>query len=392
MLWHSKAYMCAGCLVKIAASTSYPPRDQRMLGFIADTRKQSFCPTCQGHVHRAGHPSLADGRPDLIRQLHPSLNPGLDPAAVTLGSNVKVTWLCTSCTCGAPHIWTTRICHRAVSGTGCPVCNGSPPCRCSSLAARRPDIAAQWHPTLNGSLQPTDVAISSNAKVHWQCHNHSPPGAWTARVEHRTLATCGTGCPVCARADGIRLRQPRGTLAEEDPELAQQWHPTLNGSLSPETVTSGSFKRVAWLCPGSSCQHPHVWMSTILDRTSRKRGCPFCAGKQVCPCNSLAARFPAIAAEWHPDLNSTSKISLPEQCPPSSHQYVWWQHLSADGAVHKWQAGVASRTALGSGCPQCAGRRCDATSLAAHKGVPYMPHPSCLIDGTCWGSENVCVA
>ena len=344
-------HMCAGSLFNMQHAS--PILQGTCLDVLLMVQKQSFRHTHKGHVHRAGHPSLADGRPNLVAQLHPSLNPGLDPAAVSLGSNVFATWLCTSCACGAPHIWTTKIYQRALSGTGCPVCIGSPPCRCSSLAARRPDVAAQWHPTLNGSLQPTDVAVRSHAKVHWQCHNHSLPGEWTAKVDSRTKPRFGNGRPACAQAS--RTRQPRAILAEEDHELAQQWHPTLNGSLSPEMITAGSGRRVAWLCPKSSCQHPHVWTTRLYTRRQNK--CPFCSGSRVCHCNSLAARFPAIAAQWHPDLNRTSKVSTPEQCPPSSNRIVWWQHWSADGALHEWQVSINHRTAKGTGCPRCAGCR-----------------------------------
>ena len=71
------------------------------------------------------------------------------------------------------------------------------------------------------------------------------------------------------------------------PEIAAQWHPTLNGNLTPAMVTAGSRKKVWWIC-----SEGHVWKAAIYSRGGKqKTGCPVCAGKV-----KLGARFPAIAA------------------------------------------------------------------------------------------------
>ncbi|MFR6377400.1 MAG: zinc-ribbon domain-containing protein [Oscillospiraceae bacterium] len=38
-------------------------------------------------------------------------------------------------------------------------------------------------------------------------------------------------------------------LAAKAPDVAAQWHSTLNGNLTPEMVTPGSHRRVCWQCP-----------------------------------------------------------------------------------------------------------------------------------------------
>ena len=35
----------------------------------------------------------------------------------------------------------------------------------NDLASQCPDVAKQWHPTKNGSLKPTDVAVKSQKKA-----------------------------------------------------------------------------------------------------------------------------------------------------------------------------------------------------------------------------------
>ena len=83
--------------------------------------------------------------------------------------------------------------------------------------------------------------------------------------------------------------QVHRSLAEGDAELASQWHPLLNDpNITPDTVSLGSNVRATWLCPHSTCQHPHVWEAIVRSRARLGSGCPFCTGQKVCPCNSLA--------------------------------------------------------------------------------------------------------
>ena len=63
---------------------------------------------------------MAEGRPDLAKQWHPQENGDLSPKAVSLGSAKHVTWLCTACPCGHPHVWTAAVIRRArMLNTGC---------------------------------------------------------------------------------------------------------------------------------------------------------------------------------------------------------------------------------------------------------------------------------
>lgn len=61
----------------------------------------------------------------------------------------------------------------------------------------------------------------------------------------------------------------------------------------------------------------------------------------------LVNEHPAIAAQWHPELNVDLDLAT---IGPGSHKAVFWR--CDDG--HVWQAQVHSRVA-GTGCPQCAG-------------------------------------
>ena len=150
------------------------------------------------------HPPLSS-RPELAEQWHPTKNGDKAPASVTLGSAFTAWWLCTPCSCGQPHEWQAKVYARALSRSGCPIYAGRQPCRCGSLAALRPEVAAEWHPAGNRELTPEGVTPFSSRKVHWVCHKHSALFTWAASVSNRTKAHKPTGCPLCAR----EARRPR---------------------------------------------------------------------------------------------------------------------------------------------------------------------------------------
>jgi hypothetical protein len=51
------------------------------------------------------------------------------------------------------------------------------------------------------------------------------------------------------------------------PEVANEWHPTKNGELTPNDLTRASSKKVWWLCPKG-----HSYESTIANRTRQRSG------------------------------------------------------------------------------------------------------------------------
>ena len=115
---------------------------------------------------------------------------------------------------------------------------------------------------MNGDLTPNDVSAGSQKKVWWQC---SKGHEWLAAVCYRNN---GGGCPICS---GKKVLAGYNDLATLNPELVKEWHPIKNGTLTPSDVTSGSSKKVWWLC-----EKGHEWDAIICNRSKKKSGCPFC--------------------------------------------------------------------------------------------------------------------
>jgi positive regulator of sigma E activity len=219
------------------------------------TRLGAGCPSCAGK-RVSGTNSLAALHPQIAAQWHPTKNGDLTPDRVVVGSERKAWWKCPQ---GADHVWLASISQRTGRGSGCPYCAGQKVSGTNSLAASHPQIAAQWHPTLNGELTPDRVVAGSSKKAWWKC----PQGAdhvWSTEIASRTSA--GAGCPSCA---GQKV-STTNSLAALFPEIAGQWHPTKNGGVTPDDVTTGS----------SPQGTDHVWLATIDQRTHGGSGCPSC--------------------------------------------------------------------------------------------------------------------
>jgi hypothetical protein len=182
------------------------------------------------------------------------------------------------------------------------------------------------------------------------------------RYPLRELAAVLTGESVeRARAEAriLRMRGHRSRYwIAGYPHLLAEWHLTKNGDLFPDEVSYGSRKRIWWKC---SKGPDHEWCVSPSNRTSRGRGCPFCANRAVSATNSLASLAPEIAREWHPTKNSEL---TPDRIVAKSHRSAWWR-CSTD-RTHVWHARLASRWWHDAGCPFCANQRVStATSLAA---------------------------
>ena len=220
------------------------------------------CPFCAGREVLAGFNDLASTHPALSAQWDQEKNFDLTPQMVAAGNSRKVWWRCEK-----GHSWQATIASRT-SGRGCPVCaNRKILPGFNDLATTHLALAAEWHPTKNGNLTPSQVVSGSHQTVWWRC---SLDHEWRAEIVDRTRGT--NGCPYCGNK---KVLAGFNDLASIEPEIAAEWHPTLNGALTPETVTAGSNRKVWWLCPEG-----HVWRTAISNRTNAKKrtGCPVCAG------------------------------------------------------------------------------------------------------------------
>ncbi len=276
--------------------------------------KTSPCPVCSGQLPEKGKTDLSSLHPEISGEAD-----GWDPSEYFPGSNRKMTWKCKQ-----GHRWQAVIYERAKRNSRCPYCSNTKVMPgFNDLQTLFPQIASEavdW--------DPARVNPGSHKKYIWRC----PKGhTWSSTPMHRTRMR--QGCGVC---DNKQIQEGVNDLKSQYPRIAE-----LADGWNPSTVTSGSRKRMPWVC-----QYGHKWSATVGDVTSRSQSCPFCSNTRLLTgFNDLKTKFPLIASEafgWEPSLVH----------PGTNSRKNWICKYD-----HKWRATVNSRTVLGAKCPFCSGSR-----------------------------------
>lgn len=364
-----------------------------------DTR--NLCPCCSNRMLCEDN-SLAQVRPDIAKDWHPSKNAPLTPNDVVAGGDRRVWWVCKH-----GHEWQASIGSRVINGTGCSKC---------SLQTSRIEIAVYselkalfdvvaWREKISG--YECDIYLDDRIGVeidgvYW--HRRRPEqelaksaafkaaGIQLFRLREDGLSPLSERdvtfkasedeFVVISRLVGsllrfaenpehqsARLREyikgpglineplyrnlvanlpappPGYSLADQHPEIARQWVSDLNAPLSPEHFRPQANKKIWW-----RCENGHTWKTTPNIRVFQGTGCPHCPRKVVLAptdCNLVVVN-PRLANEWHPERNGELE---PQDVWPNSNKKIWWRCSKG----HEWRATVASRAA-GSGCPYCYGR------------------------------------
>ena len=230
---------------------------------IASRARGCSCPVCANRIILPGFNDLATTHPALAAEWNEEKNGDLTPQKISYGYDKKVWWRCS-----LGHEWKASPSSRIHMAAGCPICSGYAVQKgYNDLETLYPLVAAEWNYEKNDSLTPDQVVAGSNRIVWWRC---SLGHEWRAAIVDRTAGT--NGCPYCTNR---KVLAGFNDLATLEPEIAAQWHPTLNGELLPTQVTAGSSRRIWWLC-----SEGHVWRTSVANRTNAKKrtGCPVCAG------------------------------------------------------------------------------------------------------------------
>ena len=297
-----------------------------------DCRTKRFrvveCPYCTGNRILKGYNDISTTHPEIFEEWDIENN-YLDPFTIGAGSHLKVNWKCSK-----GHRWSAKVESRTRLGRSCPYCSGKKVLAgFNDLGTLNPKLAQEWHPSKNGELTPKDVTLNTHKKYWWVCDKGHE---WQISPHNRNF---GTNCPFCSGRFAINGETD---LATTHPELAQEWHPSKNGELSPEQITSGSHKKVWW-----KCSKGHEWLAVVHSR-SCGNGCPFCFGRiAIVGETDLATVYPEIAREWNYEKN---KGKTPQMFTKASSKKVWWV---CNVCGSEWRTCISIRARGSSNCPCC---------------------------------------
>ncbi|KAL3153607.1 hypothetical protein ABBQ32_013213 [Trebouxia sp. C0010 RCD-2024] len=247
------------------------------------------------HVQQEG-PDISNLHLPLQQQWDLHANAHLGNIVIKPQSKKRVWWRCDQCPDGHLHTWSAVVQNRSNS-SGCPQCSGYQVCKHNSLATKAPLVAAQWDYGANTGT-PDNVVAQSDHPVNWHCK--ACGCKWEATPNSR-VSREKAGCPQCANDAKTKQRTRQPTFAACNHPLLAEWDYESNAAKGhfPGKVRLRSNKQIFWLCTKCPATQKHSWSAAPHHRTGRvKTGCPFCARKAACRCNSLQALCPDIAAEW----------------------------------------------------------------------------------------------
>lgn len=184
-----------------------------------------------------------------------------------------------------------------------------------------PALLALWDEEKNG--EPAAKVLVGYKTHWWKC-----PEGHSFQRQSKTLKR-KPECPTCALGGQ--------SFAGTYPHLASRWDAEKN-DVGPEVVSPAHTAEVWW-----RCEEGHSFARSPLSM-GQDDSCPHCA----LAADSLAARFPEIAKEWHPHRNGEMTAA---QVEPDHMMTAWW--VCSKG--HEFQAAVRSRTTSRGRCPQCFG-------------------------------------
>jgi hypothetical protein len=204
-----------------------------------------------------GTNDLATRRPDLISELHPTLNGDLDPLNDHLESKSNYFWICPN-----GHEFEQRLAHRINQNQGCPYCaNKRVKQGFNDMVTLNPAFLRQWDYSKNVKLTPDSLTPGTNKEIWWLCkYGHS----WKARGAKRSA---GQECPTCMNRD---LKSGFNDLETKAPEIAKTWDFERNGELTPSMVLAGTHEKFWW-----RCEQGHAWETSPATRV--RTNCPRCS-------------------------------------------------------------------------------------------------------------------
>lgn len=200
----------------------------------------------------------------------------------------------------------------------------------------RPELFYEWDFEKNDALglDIYKVTKAGRAIVWWICKVCGE--SYNMSLSNKNK---GKGCKYCAG----KAVSSKNSLFAKRFDLSREWHPELNGDLTPKDVTCGEGRVVWWICP--KCNESYDM--SLNDRTSKKCNCPYCKGRRTGKSNSLQTKNLEIAKQWHPIKNGNL---TPSKVTYQSNRAVWWL---CDICNHEWESAIKNRRHSNIECPEC---------------------------------------
>lgn len=206
-------------------------------------------------------------------------------------------------------------------------------------------LLEEWDYEKNVS-NPEDYFPKSEKVVMWKCNKetHSYPAPICFRTKY------SSGCCYCSGKRVLIGFNDLKTWCEKNNQknLIEEWDFEKNQNF-PENYTRASHKKIMWIC--SICKNSYL--ASIADRTSKRSGCPYCAGRLPIIGKSDLRTWcerndrEDLVYDWDKKLNRGKDME--EFTYASNKEVVWKCHICSN----EWKTPIYSRTVGNRGCSKC---------------------------------------
>ncbi len=364
---------------------------------VARRSRGSGCPICSSKIILPGYNDLSTTHKELVKSWDFSKNNDIDIRKVSKGSEKKVWWKCKK-----GHSWLAAIYSRS-SGVGCPICakelqtsfpekalyfyiksvfpdaktnytnenlnNYKIDIYIPSLSLAIEYDGERWHKNIENDIKKDTICKNLGINVFRIREPNCPVlNSYSHCIITKSKKDVHSNIlllfeelkkfgylknilvpPINLECDSIRiynlidLHEKKNCISKMNPALLKEWDFKKNESLSPNTITLGSDKKVWW-----KCEKGHSYTMAVSGK-NRGRGCPICAGKKILiGYNDFASQSPTLLKYWDFDKN---KI-LPTDISNGSDKKVWWKCEKG----HSHECSINSKRA-GIKCPYCSGKK-----------------------------------
>jgi hypothetical protein len=276
---------------------------------VANRVNGSGCLVCVGRQVLPGFNDLAFQFPEIAAEAYE-----WDPKTVTPSSHLSLNWKCPE-----GHIYKRQVANRTSRPNRCPICSGHKVQRgFNDLETTHPEIAIQAE-----GWDPKTVTAGSGKKLSWRCHiGHT----YFAQISNKT--TRGDQCPICS---GNQILIGFNDLQTTHPKLCLELVNPLDGF----TLSSGSDKKLEWICPNQ-----HKWKASVANRKAGN-GCPSCTKAGFDP-NSDAYLYFLIHRTW--DAFQIGITNHPED-RLKVHKNLGWETIEVRGPMdghltQQWETAI----------------------------------------------------
>jgi hypothetical protein len=289
------------------------------------------------------------------------------PQDLLAGSGARCRWRCTEC----QEEWVTSVCNRTKRRSGCPACSGrraldrarARPAASLPLGAVAPDLGREF--TRNLSRPDRDLHTTLVVEADLLCDLDT--SRWHG--DDSSVARDGRKLERLAGLRYVRVRPPCLGLLQ--------------------AVAAPPEQQV--LLDGDDEQDPWLWAAAVIRAVRAYRPVPrptppSAADRAAALTRadlrwrrlrtgtrgrSLSSEFPSVA-EQLVEVPGRPELTAADLAPSGDDRAVW----QCPACGHRWEARVANRTVLGTGCPPCSYRRGAALAARPRPGSSFADeHP-----------------